>query len=264
MKRVIKIGAVLIILAGFVLLLSFISAEQKKTVCRNLDITIEQPEKVRIISEDEIRMFIHKHFDTLPGRKISDIDLNLLENSLQEIDFVENADVFKSFHGDIEVRIVQCNPILRIIGSNRENVYFDEAGKVIIPDKTPAVRLIVAHGNIDCLTDKTKKLNKWEDSAMPRNNSCSIFEGLYNMALVIHSDPFMKAMIDQIYINKNSEIELVPKVGSQMILFGNLEDIYRKFKKLEVFYLNGLPKSGWGKYKKIDLKYENQVVCLKK
>jgi len=264
MKRVIKIGAVLVILAGFVLLLSFISAEQKKTVCRNLDITVGQPEKARIISEDEIRTFIHDQFDTLVGRKISEIDLNLLETSLQDIDFVENADVFKSFHGDIEIRIYQSNPILRIIGSNGENIYFDQAGNVTIPDKAPAVRLIVAHGNIDCLVDKTIKLNRWKDYARPDNDSCSIIEDLYNMALVINSDPFMKAMIDQIYINKNGEIELVPKVGGQLILFGDLENISGKFKKLEVFYKNGLPRSGWGKYKEINLKYENQVVCLKK
>jgi cell division protein FtsQ len=64
-------------------------------------------------------------------------------------------------------------------------------------------------------------------------------------------------------VNKNTEFELVPKVGRHIIVFGDIDNMEKKFDKLIVFYKEGLNKTGWDKYKIINLKYENQVVCSK-
>ena len=77
------------------------------------------------------------------------------------------------------------------------------------------------------------------------------------------SSRFLKAQIEQVYVDKTGEFELFPRVGNHIIVFGNAEDIDKKFERLLIFYRNGLSKTGWNKYNVINIKYENQVVCSK-
>jgi cell division protein FtsQ len=45
------------------------------------------------------------------------------------------------------------------------------------------------------------------------------------------------------------------------IIFGDLNDWESKLKKLEIVYRHILPRKGWNTYKKITLRYHQQVVC---
>jgi len=87
---------------------------------------------------------------------------------------------------------------------------------------------------------------------------------LFKLSSFITQDQFLKAQIEQIYVTKTGEFELIPKVGRHLIIFGGIEDMENKFDKLLVFYHQGMNKTGWDKYKTINLKFENQVVCSKK
>ena len=91
----------------------------------------------------------------------------------------------------------------------------------------------------------------------------SLLTNLYRLAMYITHDKFLKAQIDQIYVNESGEFELVPRVGNQLIILGSADDLEAKFKKLFAFYKYGLNKIGWNKYNTINLKYKNQVLCSK-
>ena len=85
------------------------------------------------------------------------------------------------------------------------------------------------------------------------------------MANYIKNDTLLNSLITQAYINKEREIELYPAIGNQKILFGSGTDIADKFEKLKIFYTQGLNSvNGWDRYSTINLKYKNQVVCIKK
>ena len=94
-----------------------------------------------------------------------------------------------------------------------------------------------------------------------KNNS--IVSSIYTLATFIVKDEFFKAQIEQIYITDSKEIELIPKVGNHIIIFGSIQDIEEKLEKLKLFYTKGLKKTGWNKYKTINLKFRNQIVCTK-
>jgi cell division protein FtsQ len=70
-------------------------------------------------------------------------------------------------------------------------------------------------------------------------------------------------MFVQINVVKNSEVELVPRVGNHIVLLGGVDRYEQKLEKLNKFYTEGLGYDSWNKYKVINLKYENQVVCSK-
>jgi cell division protein FtsQ len=54
------------------------------------------------------------------------------------------------------------------------------------------------------------------------------------------------------------------RVGDQSIHFGSLDNVDKKFDKLEAFYKNVVPTYGWNRYSRIDLKYADQIVCTLK
>ena len=65
------------------------------------------------------------------------------------------------------------------------------------------------------------------------------------------------------YVNAEQDIELVPRVGTQRIVLGDADSIERKFRKLELFYKQIVPRVGWDAYKTVNLKFANQIVCEK-
>ena len=75
---------------------------------------------------------------------------------------------------------------------------------------------------------------------------------------------FLKTQITQIYINDKSEFELIPLLGDQIILFGDISRLDEKLMYLETFYRQETKNLGWTQYKTINLKFKNQVVCTKK
>jgi cell division protein FtsQ len=64
-----------------------------------------------------------------------------------------------------------------------------------------------------------------------------------------------------VYVDK--DLELIPRVGNHTIILGNVSDLQEKFNKLMIFYKEAMPKVGWNKYKTLNLKYKNQIVCKK-
>jgi cell division protein FtsQ len=85
------------------------------------------------------------------------------------------------------------------------------------------------------------------------------------MAKYINADDFWRSQIHQIYVNDNDDMEIVPLVGDQRIIFGDTTSMEEKFKKLLTFYQEGLNTTGWwNKYSTINLKFKNQIVCTKK
>ena len=100
--------------------------------------------------------------------------------------------------------------------------------------------------------------NKEHDEAINLWND--LLEGIEKY---VDKNNFWKSQIQQIYINLDEEIELIPRVGRHKIIFGDVSDMDEKFKKLMIFYKKGLHYTGWNKYKTINLKFKNQIVCTK-
>ena len=153
----------------------------------------------------------------------------------------------------------QRNPILRVFTEYGDSYYIDENGWMMpLSDKFTS-RVLVANGAI-----KTSFAMGYEMNIMDLKQEDQRLKDLYLLSSFINSDSFLKAQIVQIYVKENGDLELIPRVGNQEILFGKAENIKEKFDKLMIFYKQGLSKTGWNGYKRINLKYNNQVVCTKK
>jgi hypothetical protein len=57
------------------------------------------------------------------------------------------------------------------------------------------------------------------------------------------------------------EVELIPRAGDHVVVLGQLDGYEKKLDNLMLFYRQAAPAEGWGKWSRINLKYDNQIVC---
>jgi len=90
-----------------------------------------------------------------------------------------------------------------------------------------------------------------------------LLNDITTMAKFIYNDPFWMAQAAQVDITPERNFEMIPVVGNHVIKLGNGENIDQKFHRLFIFYKQVLSKTGFDKYKVIDVQYAGQVIGSK-
>jgi cell division protein FtsQ len=72
------------------------------------------------------------------------------------------------------------------------------------------------------------------------------------------------AMVEQVDITAQRMFEMIPKIGNQLIVFGDATDVDAKLQRLKLFYKEIMVKAGWNNYSVINVQYKNQVVAKRK
>ena len=262
MKKALEIGAWVILFSGIVALLGFVGSAQHQKVCSDIRINIDHSNGNYFVEEEDIYGMVYHEMDTLIGRPIDAIDAEALEYKINHHPAVAESEVYKTLKGELVVRVIQRTPIVRVFAFDGDSYYIDSTGSVMPPSEKYTSRVLIANGHIyDSFLDiNHMNLSDLED---PVNNRTMV-DDVFAYAEFIRKDPFWLAQIEQLYVNKEFDIELIPRVGNHRIVFGDANDIEKKFNKLKIFYNKGLNKTGWNEYKVINLKYSDQVVCTKR
>ena len=231
-------------------MMSFIDTKKSEVLCKDVKIYI--PGNQYFIDREEVDNILQVNSRALIGRRMEDININGLENKLKANPFIEFAKVYTDMDGVINVEISQRQPILRLMNRFDQDFYVDQHGLKIPLSANFTARVIVANGYID------EAFANQVDSLHTR-----LAADLFKTADFIRKDSLWDAQIAQIYVNKEHEIELIPRVGNNRILLGNADSLDNKFHNLLVFYKKALPLVGWDAYKVINVKYANQVVGIR-
>jgi len=265
MKKVLKIVLWSVASILFVAALVYSRMYYNQRACENVVINIDyesQGAKSDVfLTYDDVRQFIKHRFDSLQGRPMADINVEQLETKVREIPYVLDADAFKSINGDVVLNIKQRRAIVVVIDRSGASYYIDESGDIIPKRYGFPADVIVCNGNIPAFSFYGKNEDKaYKDSIMTN----SILGDIYQIAKAIDGDEFLKKEIAQMHVNAKNEFELIPLVGRHRIVFGAAKDVPEKFEKLLLFYQKAKDYNAWGKYKTVNLKYKDQIVCTKK
>lgn len=262
-KKIIIIFVWVILLGGLGVLIAFTEKQHKAVVCETLSILIKYKSDDYFITEDDILEHLLKNDFKIKGAQLSSINAGDIESSLYTIPYVGKVDVYVTIEGEVRINVTQKKPIAKVFNKSNQCYYIDEEGILLPQSDKYTARLLVANGEISDYYAPSVKL-KQEDSLHPDTSviKTALYK-VFTMAQFVDKDAFWKAMIEEIYVNDKNELELFTKIGDAIVIFGDIDNMSEKFNKLLVFYKEGLNKFGWGRYKKINLKYKNQVVCSK-
>jgi cell division protein FtsQ len=261
-KQVGLVSAWCFSIAGLFVTLGFVEEEKSAVKCNTININISDENGNEFIKRNDILDLLNSKGKQPIGKQMHDINIAMLEKLVNSNPYVANAEVFSTINGELNIDIYQRNPVIRIINNKDEHFYIDDRGEFMPVSSNYTAPVIVANGFIsDTYTERKVKLI--DKNVLDTMTIKPVINELFEMAQFIRNDQFWNAQIEQIYINEQSEIELIPRVGNQRIIFGDASSLEEKFTKLMIFYKEGLNKTGWNNYTVINLKFTNQVVCTK-
>ncbi|TXC78872.1 cell division protein FtsQ/DivIB [Luteibaculum oceani] len=236
-----------------VLILAFNAKKHSELACNAIKVQVDPREGLSFITKRDVETKILSRNENLIGKPISEIDFYALEQLLLEIPHVKHVKVYTSIRGDIHVKLKQKKPLARIIYPDGNGFYLNAEGEIMPLSKNFTARVLTVNGNISRKYLKDKSLE-----------AAPLLASIYKLAKQIDEDEFLKAQLQQLYVNENQEFEFVPRVGNHIIEFGDDSESETKFENLKIFYLQGLSYKGWNRYQKVSLKFKDQVVCTKK
>ncbi len=169
------------------------------------------------------------------------LDLNKLEKRLNSHEMIEKSDVFVSINGVLKAVVKQKTPIARVFDSNH-SFYIDYKG-----DKMPLSANFTAR--VPLVSGEINKKNKAK---------------LAELFRVIYNDEFLKKNIIGVQIMPNGSVKMLNRNYDYQIDFGGIVRMNAKLNNYKVFFQKAVLDSTLNKYKTIDLRFAQQVVCTKK
>jgi cell division protein FtsQ len=208
-------------------------------ICKEVSVDIIENADGRFISEQDIKSALQNAGKYPTGKKSEEINTEAIEETLMKNRLIKRAECYKTVSGNVKIKIYQRTPVLRIF-TDRGSFFVDKEREIMPVPRNFAAYVPVANGNI---SDEYAK------------------NQLYDFAKFLQGDKFWNSQIEQIFVEPNLDVEIIPSVGDHRIIIGKIENYPENLKKLQLFYDKGLKETGWTRYSVINLKFKNQVVC---
>jgi cell division protein FtsQ len=171
---------------------------------------------------------------------IDALDLNKLEKTIDSHPLIDKSEVSVSVDGVLKAVVKQKTPIARINGKGA-SFYIDYKGNKMPLSNNYTARVLLVSGEIN---DKNK-------------------EDLAKLFRVIYDDVFLKKNIIGMQVMPNGSVLMLNRNYNFKIDFGQLINVEQKFKNYKAFFQKVVLDSSIAEYKKIDLRFAEQVVCTK-
>lgn len=245
-------------LAGLIILIVVsagicIGLKNRNQPCKGISVEYNPNVNDTIIGIHEIIEIAQQTADSIIGCSMNKLPKKEIITALVASPFIEKAQINFGLHGTLNIRVTQTTAIIRVINMASKHYYIDYKGN-LIPTGTSPVRLPVATGYIS---------PKIEPIGDVFEEGHELLHDLYLIAKEIGSNPFMNALTEQIYVNRDKKYELIAKAGIKNIVLGDASNLKEKFEKLKLFYEQKLPYIDRNKYKKLDISFDNQIIAQK-
>jgi len=240
-RKIIHIVVWLLVFAYLAMALAFTERMEDNQQVAYIKVDLMDSLDFQFVNREDVIKVLRLHGFKITGMPLDSINRSAIRDAVYDIPEVKDVNVFYTPDGQLHISIWQRKPLVRI-KSGKLDFYLDEDNLPIpfSPRFTPKVLVITGSVN----------------ASLAR-------EELFDLAEFIRQDQFHSALIQEIHLDDNKQMELIPRIGDQRIYFGNAEDFEWKLTKLKVFYEKALPNLGWSKYSSIDLRFKDQVVCKK-
>jgi cell division protein FtsQ len=229
----------LLMFIGILLLYSFTSHRNSHRKLTKSEVIFTDGDNAFVQPETVNKLLIENKRDAATIQKLG-LDLNKLEKSVNAHNMVEKSEVFVSIDGVLKAVVKQKTPVVRVFGGNG-SFYIDYEGNTMPLSTIYAARVPLVSGEIN--GKNSADLNK-------------VFR-------FIHDDDFLKKNIIGIQVLPSGSLKMMNRNFNYEIDFGRAINIEKKFKNYKAFFQKAASDSTIYSYKKINLKFTQQVVCTK-
>ncbi|MFL1013045.1 cell division protein FtsQ/DivIB [Flavisericum labens] len=165
--------------------------------------------------------------------------LNELENALKSNPMIKTAEVYVAVNGMLNAEVEQKTPIARV--STNASYYVDDEGSFMPLSGNYSARVPLVTGYVE------------------KNNLTNV----YKIARKVKKDEFLKKHVIEIHQDINKQLYLRLRQCSFLVQLGSVDFLDKKINNLKAFYNKNLKDKTLNNYGKVNLQFENQVICTK-
>jgi len=245
-KFAIAISILLIVSLGVGMLLLLRSSREKYAImdCNRLEVSFT--DSLKFVSESDVRNFLDRNYGIYVGQRLDSVRLARIEEMLESRNVVLNSEAWVTADGTLHVRIDQRAPVMRFMDGER-GFYMDAEGYIFPLHKTYTADVPVVEGRIP-QADQVDE--KWKAEML----------GLHSF---LQANRRYALMVEKMSIDGNGELVIQTGRGDERFVLGRVCDMKEKFEKIERYYAYIVPQAE-KQYKKVILKYKNQIICREK
>jgi cell division protein FtsQ len=236
---------------GAITLVLLVSAIQKKNHkdCAGVEVTFNREGNNFFVDEKGV-IGLLKAYGPIKGESIENINLKALEQRLKSDRWIANAELFFDNKQVLQVIVEEKEPVARIFTVEGSSFYIDSACR-----RLPLSEKLSARIPMFTSFPSGRLVLSRPDS--------QLLGAAKELALFIQADEFWRAQVAQVDITPNG-FEMIPTVGSHVVVLGKDGNWQQKFDRLFSFYRQVWTQVGFEKYEKIDVQFDGQIVATVK
>jgi cell division protein FtsQ len=258
MRKVLKILIIIPVLYLIIMPVYFAQSTNSQP-CGGIVIDIKDSSDFHFVTKRQLLNLAYGNSGRILGKPVKEIPVSEIESRINVLRELKVAEVYMTLDGTIHIYVDQRDPVMRVMPNDGGDYFIDEDGVVVRRRNLYNPRLHIVEGNINISSAMLSGV-----SVLDTSIKHSILKDIYHLVNYINDDNFWSAQIDQIYVDNNDEIDLIPRVGNQLVHLGTAENYEGKLRNLEAFYDKVLPEVGWNKYSVINLEFKDQIVCKRR
>jgi len=217
--------------------------------CNSIDAQIADSLERKFISPGDIQDWM-ADYGTYLGLRLDSVDLRRVEAVIDGKSAVRKSEAWLTDDGVLHISVTQREPVVRF--QSASGGYYADADGFLFPlQLRHTARVPVVDGHLPLKLGKdfkgepgTEKERQW-------------------VLAVIDLVRYLGELVGQITVDKNGNLVLIPREGTERFIFGTPTDIDAKFSRIRNYYVSIAP-SRETPYKTVDVRYEGQIICKNK
>lgn len=254
-KLRIAIGALVTTVLLCAAALLFLSSNHRNSqmCCEKLE--VEFRDSLKFLTAENIKAFVDKDYGIYIGQRLDSIDLAKIEESLAARSAISESEAWTTPDGVLHVSIRQRAPQLRFLSGEDTGFYCDAEGYIfpLHSRYTAPVRVIEGVFPI-------KETSGFQGFARTEEQQEWIAQMIALDQAIKGSRSFCE-MISEIKVSTAGDVLLRVKGHEEIFNIGRAENFEEKFSKMEKYFTHILPATEEVKYRTVNVKYKNQIIC---
>ncbi len=229
-------------LLAYIVCSSFIAHKRADNqVCSSLSVVFKDNSSKHLIDENSIMQVLENNNVNYQGVPWDSIDIASITKLVQAHPAVQHLLVCRTPGNDLKIQIKRRKALLRI-KSNHFDGYLTQDNQFITNKGLLPVHSPVATGVID---------------------SIFLHTHLHDLITRIAQDDFFSLHLQQIHVNKQEQVTLIPRIGDYEIYLGKMKHIPDKLNSLKMAMNSNKQHYFSPQFSKIDLRFVGNVYFIK-
>ena len=223
-----------------------------EVTCNSVDALIADSLQRKFISPDDIKDWM-ADYGTYLGLRLDSVDLRRVEAVIDGKSAVRKSEAWLTDDGVLHISVTQREPVVRF--QSASGGYYADADGFLFPlQLRHTARVPVVDGHLPLKLGKDFKGEPETDQE--RQWILSVLD----LVRYLGEQKEWNDLVGQITVDRNGNLVLIPREGTERFVFGTPTDIDAKFGRVRKYYESIAP-SQENSYQIVDVRYKDQVIC---